>query len=640
MKWNFLNIPAILCLIVLLLCQLESAAQYHEVKARSQNFFEKALTAYRLNQTDETLRWLEKAIAADSMNLDAYRLLSDVSDETNNLQLKIQALAKVVQIDQAVSQSVLVSLAGLYQQSGEFKQALTTWKILLQRNPAHVLALEQAERCQALIALIQHPYPVQLVQLGAPVNTEANEYWPLISADDSILYFTRLMSSEQHFLYERLFYATRSKMSWSEVQQLKLDDNNLVNEGTMSMTANGRLVFISACGRADGWGSCDLYYFVLRNGKWNGPVNAGPTINTKHWEAQPSVSASGNQLYFSSNRPGGFGSRDLWVSQISENSRGELAFSMPVNLGSQVNTAFDDFSPFIHADDQTLYFASEGHLNFGKSDVFIGRLVNEQWTEVENLGVPVNSPASDDGLVVSPTANVAMFASDREGSLRQSKDLYQFQLPERFLPQRVGYVKGRVFNAETLELLNATVRVVDLDDRSVQEIEAQANKGYLAILKENKVYAFHVEKPGYLLYSNHFNLIEPVSFSQARVMDIYLQPIKTHLRMVLSNVFFDLDSHVLKPASTPELNELIRFLKLNATLKIEISGHTDNTGRADYNHDLSLRRAEAIASYLQKEIDNDRIVVKGYGSDQPIESNETEAGRSKNRRCELRILSQ
>jgi outer membrane protein OmpA-like peptidoglycan-associated protein/tetratricopeptide (TPR) repeat protein len=640
MKWNFIHFPGILCLIFMLLCQLDSTAQNHIVNRRSQKFFDKALLAYRLNQQIESAIWLKKAIDADSMNLDAYRLLSDVSDETNNLQQKKQALSKIVQIDQAANQNVLVSLAVLYQQSGEFNQALQVWEMLFQRYPDHQLAREQTDRCKALIKLIQHPLKIEIVQLNSPVNTKTHEYWPLISFDDSTLYFTRLMTSDQHFIFERLFYAYRTKTGWSEAQQLKFGDNELVNEGTLTMTADGRLIFFSACGRSGGMGSCDLYYFILQNGKWTGPRNAGTTINSKHWEAQPSVSANGRQLYFSSNRPGGFGSRDLWVSKISENQRGELEFSAPVNLGYKVNTAFDDFSPFIHADNQTLYFASEGHLNFGKSDVFIARLVNEQWDEVENLGVPVNSPASDDGLVVSPTANVAVFASDREGSIQQSKDLYQFQMPEQFLPQRVGYVKGKVYNAETLENLEAVIRLVDLEDHSAQEINATTNSGYLAILKERKTYAFLVEKSGYLLYSKHFNLMEPGTFVQATVMDIYLEPISKDLRMVLSNVFFDLDSHIIQSASFPELDELIRFLKLNATLKIEISGHTDNTGQSEYNRELSLKRADSIAKYLQNEIDAERIVVAGYGADMPLESNETEAGRSKNRRCELRILSQ
>lgn len=633
LKW------VMLCLL-LLLSPHGLIAKNQFKHRRSEKLFNKALAAYQSNEPFRAIKLLERSLATDSLNLNAYRLLSDLADEINNQQQKIQALSKLIQLDEKVERKAFVSLALSYQQNGDFAKAMQVWEQLLGHDPSDATTLAAIEKCRKLNSLIENPLPVNFVPLNKNINTAAHEYWPQISADDSVLYFTRLLQHEQQYSYERIFWSNWNGVDWTEPLQLNMGNDELINEGTMSMTADGRLIFVSACGRPGGYGSCDLYYFIQQSGKWQGPFNAGADINTKFWEAQPSVSANGRQLYFSSNRPGGLGARDLWMSHITKQEGGKLKFSTPMNLGDHVNTPVNDYSPFIHADDQTLYFASEGHLNFGKSDVFVARFINERWTNVENPGVPLNSTAADDGLVVSPTGRVAFLSSDRLSSSGNSKDLYQFNLPESIKPMRVAYLRGYVYNALTREPMAAILRLIDLDEQSTNIVEAGSNDGFLTTLKANKNYALHIEQTGFLLYSKNINLNIPGNFREATLLEIYLQPIQPELRLILSNVFFDFDSSVPDPASKPELDELIRFLKLNPGLNVELSGHTDNQGNITYNKSLSLKRAEAIAVYLMNEIAASRIVVAGYGPDQPIAPNDTEAGREKNRRCELRILGQ
>jgi outer membrane protein OmpA-like peptidoglycan-associated protein len=407
----------------------------------------------------------------------------------------------------------------------------------------------------------------------------------------------------------------------------------------MCLSPDGRLLFFTACGRNDGRGSCDVYYSMKMENYWSRPVNAGSVVNSSFWEAQPSVSSDNKKLFFASNRPGGVGGMDIWSSEIAVIKDGKLFFKTPKNLGRGVNSRENDFSPFIHADGSTLYFSSEGRSGMGGSDLFLSKLKDTIWTEAVNLGSPINTRFNEDGLVVSPTSNVAIFSSNREGSIAGTKDLYQLKLPSEFLPEKVGYIKGYVFISETDSIIQAPIELTQLESNETRNIISDRDEGYITTLVAGKTYALNVSIEGYLFYSRHFNLKENLGFKQAERVDIYLEPIKTGKIFVLSNIFFDFDSDQLKEESDAELIQLTDFLRKNPQLNIEISGHTDNVGGSDYNLKLSESRAKAIFNYLKQYIRPDRMIYKGYGSEMPVASNESEHGRALNRRSEIKILS-
>jgi outer membrane protein OmpA-like peptidoglycan-associated protein len=242
-------------------------------------------------------------------------------------------------------------------------------------------------------------------------------------------------------------------------------------------------------------------------------------------------------------------------------------------------------------------------------------------------------------LVVSPTSNIAVFSSNREGSFDGSKDLYQLQLPDEFLPVKVGYIQGLVYDSETGSKLQATIELTQLESNDSKTILSDRTDGFITTLVSNKTYALNVDKEGYLFYSRHFNLIGNVGFKQAEHVDIYLEPIHAGKKFVLSNIFFDFDSDKLKEESDAELIQLTDFLRKNSRLKVEISGHTDNVGSSEYNLKLSENRAKAIFDYLKQFIDVNRMIYKGYGSEIPVVSNDGEQGRAQNRRSEIKILS-
>jgi outer membrane protein OmpA-like peptidoglycan-associated protein len=631
----------LLCLIMGLLCLCPLRLFGQKVSKKSARLFEQALSAYRAGDWLNAENYALLSVRTDSLNLNAFLLIADISTELKNPVQQQWALEKVVANGLENNPLAGKLLSENYFHSGNYRSALKmieAYKALnIERDSVYVA--EMIKKCTTARDIVDNKHQMEIVHLGSQVNTFENEYWPYISADDSTLYFTRLITNEQRFHFERLFVADRDGDAWMPAQKLLLGGADEVNEGTISMSADGRILFFTACGRPDGMGSCDIYYMVKDNGKWYSPVNAGPVVNTNRWEAQPSVSAYGDLLFWTSNREGGVGGKDIWYAPITSKNGGKLEFGTPVNAGWGVNTRHDDYSPFIHADYRTLYFASEGHYGLGGADLYLSRFDGENWLPAKNLGYPINSRANDDGLVVSPTAHVAVFSSNREGTLAGSKDLFMMNLPESLQPSITGYVKGYVFDAVTHKKLDAVIELTNINDGKLRSVLADVHNGYIATLENNTLYAFNVTKPGYLFFSEHFDHINPDGFKDASVFNIYLQPISLAAKVVLNNIFFDHDSYLLKEESKIELQKVVGFLLMNPQVKVEIAGHTDSTGSEVYNLALSENRAKAIALHLQNSIDSNRIGYKGYGANKPVADNATEEGRGKNRRSELIITA-
>lgn len=608
---------------------------------RAGNRLEKAQQAISAGNYRDAEKLVLEVIKKDSANIKAYLLLSDISDELLNHHQQKMALEKVIQLDSIHYPLAYKLLGTLYFSDGDYEGALKNYRHYQTFRKSNDSLFVSTRILSSVFAQssVAKNRKVPITSPGETINTPLQEYWPAIATNDSLLYFTRLILTEKNFPYERIFQSERGRDGWEQAEELFITDSDEnVNIGTMCISADGKLLFYTACGLKDGYGSCDIYYSRKRNGSWSRPKNAGPGLNSQSWEAQPSISSDNRFLYFSSNRQGGFGKMDLWRCEMNEMKDGSMFFSKPKNLGRSVNSTENDFSPFIHADGSTLYFASEGKYGLGGSDIFISRLKDTVWGEAENLGYPINSRYDDDGLVVSPTSNVAFFSSNREGTIDRSKDLFQLQLPDGFLPEKVGYLAGKVYDIRTGKSIQAAIEIADIETDNHKMVQSDEVEGYITTLNEGKLYSMHVEKEGYLFYSRHFNLKNPAGFQQAERVDIFLEPIEVGKRFILPNVFFDFDSDVLKPESFDELQKLTDFLRNNPGIKIEISGHTDNSGATAYNKALSVNRACSIYNYLIKFIDPARLSYVGCGASIPIATNETEEGKAMNRRCEVKIV--
>lgn len=439
------------------------------------------------------------------------------------------------------------------------------------------------------------------------------------------------------------------RYTWSKAKRAPGKINTWENEGTTSVYMGPSLneeLYFTVCNQG-GFGSCDLFVskiiqsaatgaaLEIQNNNlkmWGPRSNVGEAVNSASWDAQPSVSGDGQMLIFASSRPGGFGGKDLWVSR---KVRGR--WTSPKNLGPKINTSSDEEAPFIHYDGRTLYFSSNGHPGYGGHDLFITRLDDqEQWSKPTNLGVGVNTESDDVGFYVDALAEKAYFASARPGGFG-GLDIYEMYLPEKFKPAPVSYLRGMVLDAENKSPLVARVRLVDLTTQKT--IFEDSIQQFLIPIIPGKNYALHSSRSGYLFDSRNFQPTQTELNNPFEVTAL-LSPLKVDQVITLNNIFFDIDKFDLKVESEVELKTMLWLMNSNPKMKLEISGHTDNTGSEVHNKELSQDRALAVKNYLiNAGIKSDRIVSKGYGSSKPAAGNDSEEGRAKNRRIEARILA-
>jgi outer membrane protein OmpA-like peptidoglycan-associated protein len=423
--------------------------------------------------------------------------------------------------------------------------------------------------------------------------------------------------------------------NWEAAKEIPGEINTDDNEGAMTISPDGSYMVFTGCERRDGLGSCDLYISFFMNGQWTKPVNMHDPINTRFKETQPSISYDGRTLYFASNRPGTLGGLDLWMSTRDDNWN----FGKPVNLGSVVNTKDDDQSPFIHTDNQTLYFCSRGHLGMGRNDIFVARKnAKGEWDSAVNIGYPINTVEDEPGLIVDRQGEYAYISSSNKNSVG-GLDIFYFKLPKEAKPQPVTYLKGKVFDVYTKNTLASTFELVDLETGTTVNKSTTGKDGqFLVTLPGGKNYMLNVSSKGYLFYSQNLSL-KNYTKTEPYVQDIGLNPIKAGEKITLNNIFFKTNSFELESQSKSELNKLVSFLKENNTVRIEISGHTDNQGTPEKNKTLSQNRAKAVNDYLVKEgILAARLIWKGYGETQPVAKNDTETGRAQNRRTEIKVI--
>lgn len=411
--------------------------------------------------------------------------------------------------------------------------------------------------------------------------------------------------------------------------------NTPQNEGAQNISQDGEWLVFTGCNRPDGEGSCDLYISYKTPTGWSPAFNLGNKVNTDQWESQPCLSPDKRDLYFASRRQDGYGGSDIYVSHLLPSGR----WSEPENLGPEINTPGDESTPFIHADNQTLFFASNGLPGYGNEDLFVVRKgADGKWGKPENLGYPINTIEHEGSLFIAADGKTAYYASDRADS-KGGLDIYSFELREDIRPSRTLWVKGKVFDSKTSTGLPSSVELIDLASKqTISKVQTDETGNYLITLPVGKDYAFNVNRKGYLFYSDNFSLKNKAPDSTYQ-KDIPLQPIEVQAGIVLRNLFFETNKYDIKPESEVELNKVVQFLQDNPTVKIQLEGHTDNVGSAADNQKLSTARAYAVVNYLiEHGIKGTRLMAKGFGATKPVADNKTEAGRAQNRRTELRII--
>ena len=592
---------------------------------------------------------LEQAIRIDKNYEEAYLSMAGMYAEMKNYQAAIDNYEKAKAIDSNFfldySLPYSIDLAG----TGNFDKALRAIDRFLtipNLNETSRKAGEYRQRCYrfAVEYAATHPnanYKFEPQNLGDSVNTDDSEYYPTISLDGDTLFFTRRI----HHTNEDLFEAYRLPGGgWTRAHGLPGNINTNENEGAQTVSIDGQWMILDICNSAEGRGGCDLYISYRTPDGWSSPENMGDSINTEFRETGASLSPDKKDLYFSSNRPGGYGGSDIYVSHHLLNGH----WSSAENIGPVINTIGDESTPFIHVDNQTLYLNSTGHPGYGSNDLFVTRKTADgSWGKPENLGYPINTIDDEGSLVIASDGKTAYYASDRADS-RGGMDLYSFIIREDVRPAQTLWVKGRVFDRKTGKGLPSSVSLTDLSTgRVVSSLMTDETGNYLTTLPTGKNYAFDVKRRGYLFYSEHFALSNTPGDSTNKApgdsawhIDIPLQPIEPNAAITLKNIFFETNRYDIKPESEPELNEVVQLMKDNPTLRIQISGHTDNSGKPADNRTLSENRAKAVTNYLiTRGVAPGRLSAKGFGETQPVADNATPEGRARNRRTELTVVA-
>ncbi len=473
-------------------------------------------------------------------------------------------------------------------------------------------------------------------QLGDTVNRFGLQYFPVLTADEQLLIFTRRMGPGPDDDEDLVVSRKDENGRWTIPVSISPNINSRFNEGTCTISADGRTLIFTSCIGRKGYGNCDLFYSKKVGDEWSVPINIGPEINSSAWESQPSLSADGRLLYFVSDRRGGIGGRDIYFSKRKEDG----SWSASENLGQPINTPFDEISPFIHVNGRTLFYATNGKPGFGGFDIFKSEMDNGKWGMPVNFGSPVNDHEDQFSLFITADGTRGYY-SHEDGTRDNSARLYEMTIPKELqIEYKSNFVKGVVKDRKTNNPLQARVELIDLkNDQLISVVESDSVSGsYLMVLTTGSDYALYVTAPDYLFHSLNFNYESNLN-PEPVVIDILLDKTDTGATAVLNNIFFDFDKYELKDKSMTELNKVIRFLTEKQTVKVEIGGHTDSDGSAAYNKQLSLKRAQSVVSYLvQNGIKKDRLAEKGYGADNPIRPNDTDANKQANRRIEFKIV--
>jgi len=604
--------------------------------------YNKALQNYTLHNYDLAEKFLLEAIDDDSRFIDAYMLLAEVCEDWDKPIKAIDAYRKGLKINENYYTPGFIRLAILEFGEGMYREAKTSYEHFLTLKTGNLSNEEKARdgirRCDFAIHAQENPVDFKPVNLGPGVNTAGDEYWPCLSADEQTLIITRLVKSYDFLkkVQEDFFISLRRDSGWEIMKNAGSPLNTADNEGAQTITGDGRYMVFTACNRSDGLGRCDLYFSVKEGNSWSKPRNMGKPVNSPLRETQPSITPDGRTLYFSSDRPGGKGQHDIWVTHRT----GDETWSMPENLGDSINTTGTEMSPFIHPDNQSLYFSSNVHTGMGGYDIFVSRRdTSGGWRRPLNLGYPINTNRDEIGLIVNARGDKAYFSSDIDKN--QGKDIFIFDMPLQNRPAMVTYMKGRVLDAIDSRLLGADIELIDLESgKKIYESASDSISGeFLVTIPVNHNYMLNVSREGYLFYSENFSFKGIFRADKPFLKDVPLQPLEIGKSVILNNVFFESDSYALRNESQIELNKVVQLLKSNPAIRIEISGHTDSTGNEAYNQKLSENRAKTVAEYLvSASIQADRLVYRGYGMIYPISSNESEEGKARNRRTEMKII--
>lgn len=634
----------ILCFFICFFATAQKAPLSTENK-KALAFYQAGVNNSKRFQYPQAVENFENAIKKDSNFIEAYFALGSVLKRAKNYSGALRSFEQGISV--VTSQDRIYKYYGLvgetYFAAREYKKASGYLNAYLENN--NQIKPEVKSKIELLLKksyfaeeAIKNPVEFNPELVSKAVNRFPVQYFPVLTADQSQLIYTARKATKPGF-DEDIYIARKDSLgNWKNSQLISPNISRPgINEGACSISADGRVLVFTICRDRRGLGSCDLYISKKVGDNWSYPKNMKAPINSPKWESQPALSADGRTLYFVSDRSGGMGKLDIWKSiQNDDGSWGE-----PVNLGENVNTSYDDITPFIHANSRNLYFSSEGHPGFGGHDLFSTIKQDSVWSTPKNMGYPVNNLEDQISLFITPDGLSGYFSHEEEENFEYKSEIYSFQVPESDrVKVKSIYLSGKVSDKDSKKYLGAQIEIFNQESaEEVFKIRSDSiNGSYLVILNEGGRYGMYVSKEGYLFRELDFDLQRSDKLLSYDTLNIELEKVRVGTKTTLKNIFFDFDKYEIKENSIPELAVFVDFLKKNKSVNAEIQGHTDDNGGETYNLKLSENRAKAVYQYLiDKGINKSRLLYSGKGSKQPVADNNSEEGRRQNRRIEFII---
>ncbi len=598
-------------------------------------------------QYDEAILHYEIAYKFNPDNAELNLKMGNCYIHSVNKKKATELIEKAISLKPDVDIDAHFLLGKAYHFNLEWDKAIEEYSRCLgkksESNDAEIVtAKRKIEECKVGKKLMAVPLKVKIENLGPAINTQYDEYCPVISADESVLYFTSKREGttggqelESGEYYEDIYFSENKNGKWTPAKNLGPPVNSERNDATVNMSVDGQRLFVY---RDASKTDADISESRLKGKQWSAPQKLSSNINTKLQETSAAFTPDEKSIYFVSNKEGGYGGKDIYVSHLD--AKGE--WGKAENLGPPVNTEMDEDAVFMHPDGKTLYFCSNGHNTMGGFDIFVTVLENGKWSEPQNIGYPINTPDNDVSFVISASGKHAYYASAREGSLGK-RDIYMVTFLEDSIPKvqpQLTLLSGTITDEEG-KPVGANVEVIDnVKALSVAKFESNSETGkYLVSLPSGRNYGIVVRKEGLLFHSENIDIPASKGYVEINKPVVLRRP-EVGKKIILNNIFYDFDKANLRMESMSELTRVLEVLNEMPSLKIEVSSHTDNRGSDEYNQKLSQARAQSVVDYLiSKGISADRVIAKGYGKTQPVASNDTDEGRQLNRRTEFKILS-
>ena len=555
-----------------------------------------------------------------------------------------ELLIKGVSICPLYSEEMYWLIASMAFESGNYDKAAQYYETYLRffglSEEKKALAQERWDEARFLIEMYANPVPYN-PQPVSGISTKDDEYLPILSADNDIAFYTRrrvkqVVGMLRAETVEEFVTSSKEEGTFNFGDLMPYPFNLHENEGGASLTIDNNELFLTICESVDDYNNCDIYYTARIDSFWT-PLRRllYPVNKSDSWESQPTISSDGNTLLFTSVRPGGKGGADIYsVSRTKNGSWGDLQ-------SLSINTQADEKSPFLHPDNQTLYFSSNGHKGLGGLDIFyVKKDTAGNWGEPQNIGYPINSDADDLGLFVSTDGKTAYFASNKlEG--KGGWDVYQFPLYKEARPERVLFLKGDVLDEFGDPLIASSIEIKSMKDKSTFEVDVDVETGrYVAavVLDKDEDVMVTVKDDFYAFNSKYVSAADE-NFSSPGKLDFEMKEIHEGEAFRINNIYFETDSFSLNQQAKHVLSAFVSFLQNRKKLKVAIHGHTDNVGHNEANLLLSTQRAQSVHDFLiASGIASARLSYKGFGEQKPLKSNLSEDGRSYNRRTEFYIL--